>query len=67
MPEAERLLRLPAVLDQTGLSRSELYRQVADGRFPKPVPISERLRAWRDQEVQAWITARVAERDRVAA
>jgi prophage regulatory protein len=59
----ERLLRLPEVLHHTGLSRSELYRQVASGRFPKAVPISERLRAWRDREIQSWIAQRVAERD----
>lgn len=64
---SERLLRLPAVLDQTGLSRSELYRQVADGRFPKPVSISERLRAWDHNEIAAWIRARREARDKVAA
>ena len=64
---SDRLLRLPAVLEQTGLSRSEIYRQVADGRFPKPVPISERLRAWHEREVQAWIAERVAQRDKAAA
>jgi prophage regulatory protein len=63
----EQLLRLPKVLELTGLSRSELYRQVGAGRFPKPVPISERLRAWDHSEVQEWIRARRSERDRAAA
>jgi prophage regulatory protein len=65
--EHEHLLRLPKVLEQTGLSRSELYRQVASGRFPRPVPLSVRLRAWRDREIQAWIAGRVAARDAKAA
>jgi prophage regulatory protein len=63
----EQLLRLPKVLELTGLSRSELYRQVKDSRFPRPVALSERMRAWRGREVQAWISHRIAERDKVAA
>ncbi|WP_066826528.1 helix-turn-helix transcriptional regulator [Sphingomonas mali] len=31
----DRILRLNAVLDRTGLSRSTLYRKVQTGTFPK--------------------------------
>lgn len=63
----EQLLRLPKVLELTGLSRSELYRQVKDRRFPAPIPISERMRAWDHNEVSAWIRERREARDKVAA
>lgn len=50
------LWRLPAVLAATGLSRSALYRAVAEGTFPKPVSLGgTRSRAWRSSEVLAWI------------
>lgn len=54
-----RLLRLPEVLSRTGLSRSRLY---ADSSFPKAVKIGDRAVAWVEQEVQAWVDARIAER-----
>lgn len=36
----ERIIRLKTVLNRTGLSRSTLYRKVAEGTFPRQVPIS---------------------------
>lgn len=57
------LLRLPEVRRRTGISRSELYRRVCAGTFPRPVKLGERASAWAAHEVDAWIAARVAERD----
>ncbi len=36
----ERILRLKAVLDRTGLSRSALYRKIAEGSFPRQLKLS---------------------------
>ena len=55
-----RLLRLDAVKELTGLSRSTIY---ADANFPKPVKIGERAVAWVEHEIKDWVSARVAERD----
>lgn len=57
------LERLPQVRARTGLSRSELYRRMASGDFPKPVKLGERASAWAEHEVTAWIAARIAARD----
>ena len=54
-----RLLRLQAVRELTGLSRSTIY---ADPEFPKPVKIGPRAVAWVEQEIKEWIVARIAER-----
>lgn len=54
-----RLLRLPAVKDVTGLSRSTIY---SDPKFPRPVKLGPRAIGWLEEEVVAWIEARVAER-----
>ncbi len=56
----KRLLRLPEVLSRTGLSRSTLY---ADQQFPKSVKVGQRAVAWPEDEIEAWINARIAERD----
>ena len=56
MPETiDRILRLPAVLGATGLSRSTLYRKVANGTFPRNVQISARCVGWRESAVAEWL------------
>ena len=52
------LLRLPAVMHVTGLSRSTLYRLIADEQFPRPVRLGLRAVAWRRSDVEAWSEAR---------
>ena len=51
----DRILRLNAVLDRTGLSRSTLYRKMQAGTFPKNVKISARCAGWRQSAVEEWI------------
>lgn len=60
------LERLPQVRARTGLSRSEIYRKVALGDFPKPIKLGERASAWPEHEVSAWIASRIAARDSAA-
>jgi prophage regulatory protein len=52
------------VVERTGLSRASVYRLAAAGVFPSPVKLGERASAWSEQEVAAWIEARLAERER---
>lgn len=53
-----RLLRLPRVLDKTGLSKSTLYDYVKAGKFPRQVKLGVRSSAWREHEVDAWVSSR---------
>ena len=61
----DRLLRKARVLEWTGLSNTGLYTRVSRGAFPRPVSLGGggRAVAWSSREVQAWIDARMAERD----
>lgn len=61
-----RLVRLPVVMEMTGLSRSSIYQKINEGRFPKPVNVSDRGKRWVCGEIEGWIAARVAERDESA-
>ena len=54
----DRLMRLEEVLSYTGLSRSELYRQIQEGTFPRPVRVGKRAVRWRESEVEEWIAER---------
>lgn len=55
-------LRLTTVKARTGLSRSTLYRRVAEGSFPAPVSLGGRSVGWVDTEVEAWVARQVQAR-----
>ncbi|MGE4410247.1 MAG: helix-turn-helix transcriptional regulator [Sphingobium sp.] len=55
MSNPERIIRLKTVLQRTGLSRSTLYRKIADGTFPAQVRISVHGAGWRESSVNRWI------------
>lgn len=52
-----RLMRLPAVLEKVGLSKTEWYRLLKAGSAPAPVALSVRVRAWRESDIDAWINS----------
>lgn len=62
-PFTAQLLRLPAVIERTGLSRSSIYRAIAAGTFPKSVPLGEHAIGFLAADIDRWIAARVAVRD----
>ena len=58
-PRVTRLIRLKEVQHRIGLGRSTIYRWVAEGRFPKPVQLGGYAVAWAEDDVEAWIRARL--------
>jgi prophage regulatory protein len=54
---APRLLRRREVEDRVGLRRSEIYRRIAEGTFPKPLRLGARCVRWPEPAVDAWITS----------
>ena len=55
-----RILRLEAVLDKTGLSRSLIYQLVSEGNFPAQIHLGARSVGWIEAEVDDWINTRIA-------
>lgn len=51
----ECLIPAREVFARTCLSKSEVYRRMAEGRFPKSVKVGARAVAWREAEIEAWI------------
>lgn len=49
------IIRLPTVLNKTGLSRSTLYRKMEAGTFPRNLQISTRCAGWRESDVDVWL------------
>ena len=54
----ERLLRIPDVCFLTGLGRSTVYAKVKERQFPQPVKLHGTCVAWKETEVDAWISER---------
>jgi prophage regulatory protein len=55
-----RILRLPQVLDITGLGKTKIYQLQSEGNFPMRVPITDYSVGWIEQEVLDWLAKRVA-------
>ncbi len=52
-----RLLRLPTVLNRVPFSKTEIYRRVRTGDFPKPISIGIRAVAWLESDIDAYINS----------
>jgi prophage regulatory protein len=56
MPQPDRIVRLKTVLARTGLSRSTIYRKIAEGTFPAQLRISTNGAGWRESDINRWVT-----------
>jgi len=55
MREPDRIVRLKTVLARTGLSRSTIYRKIAEGTFPAQLKISTHGAGWHESDINRWI------------
>lgn len=60
--QSHRLLRLPQVLDKTGLKRPQIYSYMKAGTFPKSVKIGPSSVAWLESEIDDWINQKLNNR-----
>ena len=60
--DTDRLLRLEAVISLIGMKRSWILQKVKDGKFPKPIKLSERAVAWYASDIEDWIKSRAVVR-----
>jgi prophage regulatory protein len=66
MKSVNRVITMRDLYDYVALRRTQIEKLVAEGRFPKPIKISDRRKAWLESEVQAWLAERIAARDNAA-
>ena len=57
------ILRRKQVEKRTGLSRSTIYLRIQEGSFPKPINLGARAVGWLENEIEAWLVARIEIRD----
>jgi prophage regulatory protein len=63
MANTNKVLRREAVEAKTGHSTSTIYEKMAAGEFPKPIKLGARAVGWLEEEIDSYISERVAERD----
>ncbi len=56
---ASFVLRLPAVKERTGLSRSTIYLRMANDEFPHHISLGGRAVGWLEQDIDEWIVERI--------
>lgn len=52
---ADRIVRMKTVLARAGLSRSTIYRKIAEGTFPAQLKISANGAGWKESDLDRWI------------
>ncbi len=57
-----RVLRLPEVIQKTGLARTTLYMMSRDGKFPVSISLGGKAMGWIESEIDQWIAELMAAR-----
>ena len=57
--QQNQILRLPQVIEKTGLSRSTLYALISRGEFVTKINLSPRTMGFLESEIDEWIAGRI--------
>ncbi len=55
-----RFIRLPQVVETTGMGKTFIYARISDGTFPKQIQLGSRSVVWNEREVIDWINAQMS-------
>lgn len=53
------VIRLESVKKRTGISRSNIYKLMSEGLFPKSISLGARAVGWIEAEINEWIEQRI--------
>lgn len=51
----DKLFRIEDVSSITTLAKSTIWMKVAQGNFPKPLKLTNSIRAWKGADIEGWI------------
>jgi len=57
---SNKINRLPAVIDKTGLSRSSIYLRMSKGEFPQSISLGARAIGWLEADIEQWLDEKIA-------
>lgn len=52
---AERFLRMKELSSKVGLSRSQIYKLINQGQFPRMSKLGDRVSFWLESEIDEWM------------
>jgi len=56
----QKIIRLPAVKEITGLSRSSIYLRMSNCEFPQSISLGSRAIGWLDADIEQWLDERIS-------
>lgn len=57
---SNKIIRLPAVKEKTGLSRSSIYLRMSKAEFPKSISLGDRAIGWLETDIEQWLEDKIA-------
>ena len=54
-----RFIRLPQVLEMTGMGKTFIYARISDGTFPKQIQLGSRSVVWNERDVIDWMNQQI--------
>ena len=55
-----RFIRLPQVVEMTGMGKTFIYSRISDGTFPKQIQLGSRSVVWNERDVIDWMNQQIA-------
>jgi prophage regulatory protein len=56
-------LRVSALAPRLGISKNTIWRLVREGKFPKPIKLSEKVTVWKADDVLTWLASKERKND----
>lgn len=53
-------LRVSALAPRLGIYKNQIWRLVRQGKFPRPIKLSEKVTVWKADDVLAWLKTKEA-------
>lgn len=60
-----KIIRLPAVQNRTGLSRSAIYLKISKGEFPSSISLGVRAVGWLEEDISNWIRKQIQKGEQI--
>lgn len=58
--QAGHNLRVSTLAPRLGMSKNTIWRMVREGKFPKPIKLSEKITVWKAEDVLNWLKTKEA-------
>jgi prophage regulatory protein len=54
-----RFIRMPDLKSKVGLSKSQIYKLIQQGEFPRPIKLGDKIAVWTQSEIEEWMSSKL--------